>query len=868
MQDLRLAIRALRATPIVTAVAILSLALGIGANTAIFSLANSLVVRALPVREPSRLALITDGTTAALQYWGYPVWDQIRQQRQLFDGAITWSSDQFNIASFTDAQVVDGIWVSGSFFEALGVPALLGRTVSDADDRRGSGPDGPVTMISYRLWQTRFGGAADAVGRTLVLDQVPFTIIGVTPPQFFGAEVGRAFDVVVPLGDEPLLPKHEPALSRLTIIGRLKMGQTLDATTAVLRRVQPQIREATLDTLPAQWRKQDRDHYLTAPFSLVPAATGYSRFRSQYERPLLVIMVIVALVLLIACANIANLLLARATARRHELALRVALGATRGRIVRQLFAESVVLAATGAACGMLFAAWGSRLLVRQLSTRTNSVVLDLSHDWHVLAFSIGVTVATALLFGVAPALSASGASPLDALKGNTRGATGDARVGPASGLIVAQVALSMVLAVAAGLFVRTFVLLATRHLGFDPERVLVIGIDTQRTTIDPVYLIRLSESTRAAVRAVPGVAHAAFSFLTPVSGPFLINGIEPSDGAPAPEHDRATWENFVTPGWFFTMGTPLIRGRDFTDYDRIGTPPVVVVNEAFTRKFLNGSNALGRTVTLAIKGPTSGLPLEIIGVVGDAVYRSLHDPVPPTIYLPFAQQELRLATVSLSVRSSGGSPLGLTRSVAAAIRTVDPELSLTFYPLAEQVDASLTQERLIAMLSGFFGGLALLLAALGLYGLTSYTVSRRRTEIGIRMALGADRAGVVRLVLSRVSVLVGLGVVVGAGLSLWASTLVAALLYGVEPRDPVTLVGAAGMLAAQRRLKGGRRSKWSPIGIRRAREREDDSAVPEREGRVPTGIDRAETAGAHAVGSLPARACLAVRHAPLAWSPK
>jgi putative ABC transport system permease protein len=810
-QDLRLAVRSLRATPVVSLVAALSLALGIGANTAIFSLVNSLLLRALPVKEPAQLALVTDDADRGINSWTNPIWEQIRDRRDLFGAAFAWSTNRFNLASGGETQFVDGIWASGGMFDTLGVPAMLGRTFTPADDARGGGPDGPVAVISYSFWQRRFGGSADALGQHLALDKVPFTIIGVTGPDFFGPDVGRAFDVAVPIGTEPLFRGKESALDQrswwwLTVMARLKAGQSVDAGTAAIRGQQQQIRDATL---PQDWRPSDAVNYLKEKFTLVAAGTGNSSLRRRYERPLLTILVVVALVLLIACANIANLLLARATARRHELSVRVALGASRWRLARQLLCESLLLAGIGAGAGLLIASWASRLLVRQLSTQTNTVFLDLSLDWRVLAFTIGVTVATALLFGTAPALRASGVAPMDALKEHGRGTSSDSRASLASGLVVAQVALSLILVVAAGLFMRTFSSLANLHLGFDRDRVLLVNINAQRTEIPPDDRLNTYRRIREAVLAVPGVASAAVSFVTPVSGNTWNNRVEVSGGVPLGERQRSANFNAVTPGWLATFGTPLIAGRDVTDGDRKGTPPVVLVNQAFAKKFLNGANPIGHTVATEPGGPGATPPFEIVGVVADAVYRALREPVPPTMYVPLAQfgdgRRPPPASMSVSVRTVTGSPALLARSVSAAITGVNRDLALTFRPLADQVDASLTQERLVAMLAGFFGALALLLAGLGLYGVTSYAVSRRRTEIGIRMALGAAPAGVVRLVLARVTLLVGVGVIVGAGLSLWAATFVKTLLYGLEPRDPVTLVGAAVILGTVGAIAG-----WLP----------------------------------------------------------
>ena len=810
VHDLRLAVRALRATPVVSLVAALSLALGIGANTAIFSLVNSLLLRALPVREPSRLALITDDSGRGINSWTNPIWEQIRSRPDLYDGAFAWSTTRFNLSAGGETQFVDGIWASGGIFDTLGVPLMLGRPFTAADDVRGGGPDGPVAVISHAFWQRRFGGAADAIGQRLLIERVAVTIIGVTGPDFFGPDVGRAFDVAVPIGIEPLFRGKESWLDRrsywwLTVMARLKPGQSVDAGTAAIRAIQPQIREATM---PPDWGA-DSAQYLKEAFTLVHAGTGNSGLRRRYERPLLTLLVVVGLVLVIACANVANLLLARATARRHELGVRVALGASRWRLARQLLAESLVLAATGATAGMLIALWAGPLLVRQLSTQTNAVFLDLSLDWRVLGFTIAVTVATALIFGTAPALRASGVAPMDALKEHGRGASSDSRANLASSLVIAQVALSLVLVVAAGLFMRTFSSLAGLHLGFDRDRVLLVSIDAQRTEIPPADRLATYERIRQSVLAVPGVASAAASFVTPVSGNTWNNRIEVSGGIAMPERQRQSNFNAITPGWLTTFGTPLVAGRDIGTGDRKGAPPVVLVNETFAKKFLNGANPIGHTLTIGAGGPYAEPPREIVGVVADAVYRSLREPVPATMYVPLAQFNERRdpapPSMAVSVRSTTGSPALLARSVSAAITGVNRDLALTFRPLADQVNASLTQERLVAMLAGFFGALALLLAGLGLYGVTSYAVTRRRTEIGIRMALGAAPGGVVRLVLSRVTLLVGIGVVVGGAVSLWASRFVETLVYGLEPRDPATFTIAAVVLAVVGAVAG-----WLP----------------------------------------------------------
>jgi putative ABC transport system permease protein len=487
----------------------------------------------------------------------------------------------------------------------------------------------------------------------------------------------------------------------------------------------------------------------------------------------------------------------------------MSLGASRSRLMRLLLIESLLLAGSGAVAGMLIAQGASRLLVQQLSTQTNTVFLDLSLDLRVLAFTTVVTLMTALLFGMAPAFRAAGTAPIEALKEHGRGASSDGRVSVASALVVAQVALSLVLVVAAGLFMRTLSSLASRHLGFDSDRVLVVTVNAQRTDIPAADRLAVFERIRQRIAAVPGVAAVGVSVVTPVSGMTWNNRVTVSGGTQLAERQSSSNFNAITPGWLATFGTPLVAGRDVTTADRKGAPPVVLVNQAFAKRFLNGDNPVGRTVSLTAGSPSAEAPREIVGLVSDAVYRSLREPVPPTMYVPLAQfdDSRRPAppSMSISVRAHTGSPAALARGVAAAITDLNRDLALTFRPLTDQVNASLTQERIVALLSGFFGGLALLLAGLGLYGVTSYAVTRRQTEIGIRMALGAAPGGVVRLVLARVTLLVGVGVAVGAGLSVWAATFVSTLLYDLQPRDPATIVGSAVVLAAVGALAG-----WLP----------------------------------------------------------
>jgi putative ABC transport system permease protein len=795
MNDLRSAVRSLRATPLVTGVAVLSLALGIGASIVIFSLTNSLLLRKLPVRDPSALVLVTDATVPGVRAYAPGVWESFRQFVDVFDGTLAWSPTEFNLVPRGEAQIASGAWVSGSYFETLGLSPLLGRVLSDSDDRRNGGVDGPVAVISYAFWQRQYGAAPDVIGRPLMLNGVSFTVVGVTPPRFSGLDVGRRADVIVPFGAATLMPGTENL--QVTIMARRRADQTIEAATVALRRLQPQIREASLPQ-GSRWRQQDLDAYLRDGFVLLPGATGNSRLRIRYERPLSLLMAVVALVLLIASANITNLLLARATDRRWELQVRAALGASRWRLIRGLLAESLVIASVGAALGVGLASSGSSLVLRQFSTRINPIYLDVSIDSTVALFAIALTGLVTLLAGIVPAIRSTQLVHSTLLR-TTAPSEGARFFGPSAALIVLQVALSVVLVVGAGLFLRTFTSLMSVPLGFEPERVLMAAINAADARVPPSQRLLMFQRVRDAVRSVPGVADAAFSFLTPVSGPILLRPIE---GKAISERERMSSVNLVSPGWFRTLGTRIVAGREFVDADRAGTSPVVVVNEAFVRKFLSSSNPLGQVVRMGIVGPNPGAA-EVVGVAEDAVYSSLRQPAPPTVYFPLAQlQSVPPASLTLTVRSEAAPPLQMTRSVAAAIGTIDPEAALAFRPLTEQINASLTQERILALLSGFFGGFAVLLAGLGLFGVTAYSVSRRRREIGIRMALGAAPASVIRLIVGRVCFVIAAGVAMGAAASMWTTQLTASLLFGVEPRDPVTLalaiatLSGTGLLAA------------------------------------------------------------------------
>ena len=797
MSDFRDAWRALRATPLVSTVAIVSLALGIGANAAMFSLVDALVLRGLPVRHADRLTMLFDDVGRA-SFWSHPVWESIQRRPELSDGAFAFSGFRANLSPAGEVDPADGLFATGRMFEVMGVDAALGRTFNEADDVIGGGPDGPVAVISHGFWQRRFGGAENVIGRRITLDQATFTIIGVTGPRFFGPEVGRAFDVAIPISTEPLVRGTRSGLgargsSWLQIMFRLAPGQTPKQATAAFRAVQPLIRD---ETMPANLRPEDQARHLANPLTIRPGST-VSGVRDQYEKPLFALMGIVALTLLIACGNIANLLLARATARRHELSVRSALGASAGRLGRQLLSESVLLSAIGATLGVVVAVVGSRFLVAQLSMTTNRifnrVFIDVGIDWRMLSFTAAVGIATALLFGVAPALRSARVAPIDAMKEQGRGTS--ARGGIAGSLVMVQVAISLVLLIGAGLFVRTFATLSNKDLGLDRDGIAVVDINSEQAVSDSVARLAMYERIVEVARALPEVSGAALSSITPVSGTNTTRRMIRVGMAPLPEADRRTWLNVISPGWFSTMGTRIVAGRDFDQRDRAGAMRAVIVNETFARKHFGNESPLGQLIVEEPASFANPAPLEIVGVVEDAAYRSVREPVPPTMYWAIAQQARPPLTLALMVRARTGAITSVSRGAIEAVARVNPNLTTSVRPFSDIVDAALARERLVARLSAFFGILALILAALGLYGVTSYSVQRRHTELGIRMALGTTPTAVVGIVLRRVGLLAAGGLVAGALVSWWATKFTSALLYDLTPRDVPTIIGAMLILA-------------------------------------------------------------------------
>jgi predicted permease len=816
-QDIRYGVRKLLADPGFAAAAVLSLALGIGANTAIFSILNAVMLRSLPVEDPHQLVHLKVGRSPS---FANPIWEQVRDHQQAFSGVLAYGSNRFDLSDGGEIHFAQGIWVSGDFFRVLGVPALRGRVINRDDDLHGGGHSGPVAVISYGFWQANFGGDPNILGKTVRLDRHPFVIVGISPPWFKGLDVDQPFDVAVPIGCEPIIHTDLSALNQrswwwLRIIGRLLPGEALPQAQARLNSIAPEIGRATV---PPKWSSTEQRRYMKRTFMVISYATGFSRTGAQYKTALFTLMVVVALVLLIACANIANLLLARAAARQREIAVRLAIGAARLRVIRQLLTESLLLAFTGAIAGFFFSVWGSRLLLRFLSTARDQVQLDLSPDLRVFAFTAALTILTGIFFGLAPAFRATNFGPNQILKEQARGTlTGGSRFTLGKALVTGQVALSLVLLVGAGLFAGTFRNLLTIDTGFNRHNVLLVSTNLPAAHIQKALRLPLFDKILSRLRGLPDVRSASSSLFTPISNSFWNQDTRPEGYRPKPaEDDTLVYLNRISRGYLRTMETPLLMGRDFSDRDNPAAPKVMIVSEFTARYFWGNANPIGKTIVT--ESPDGDTSYQVIGVTKNAKYGDLNEPTLKSAYVSWLQDTNPSPQVHYELRISGPVETAIP-AVRAAITAVSTDASLEFSSFETQVDDSLLQPRLVALLSSFFGLLALALAMVGLYGVISYAAAKRRGEIGIRMALGAGRRSVVWLVLRDVFLMLAVGTVLGIGASLAAGRLVSSLLFGVPPKDPFILTLAALVLGAAATVAGylpaRRASRMDPMAALR-----------------------------------------------------
>ncbi|HXJ96350.1 MAG TPA: ABC transporter permease [Terriglobia bacterium] len=821
-QDLRYGMRALRLNPGFAAVALLSLALGIGANAAIFQLLDAVRLRMLPVSHPQELAEVRltnpNGRLGSFYNWHpmltHAIWEQIRDHDEPFSAVSATAPDTFNLAPRGEVHLVPGIWVSGTFFNVLGVQPILGRTFTAADDHRGCGP-GPGAVVSYAFWQRELGGDPSAIGRKLTIDYQPVEVLGVTPASFFGVDVGHSFDVALPICSQPVLGGEDNYLDTrydwwLTVMGRLKPGWTLDKATAYLGSISPGVFEATQ---PPGYDAENIRKYLAFKLAAYPGGSGISSLRRGASNPLLLLLGITGLVLFIACANLANLMLARASARGREIAVRLALGASRGRLIRQLLAESLLLALAGAAAGLLLARSLAGFVVSFLSTQGNRLFLNIDPDWRVFGFTAVMAMLATVLFGLLPVLRSTRIPSLEAMKAGSRGMTATReRFGLRRALVVSQVALSLVLLVGALLFTRSLRNLLSVDLGFQRTGILITGVDLTHLNLPAERRAAYKHDLLERLRGTPGVDAAAETAIIPTEGSSVnrtvwIDGSDPSQA-------KSPWFNFVSPDFFKTMGTPLLAGRDFNDRDTPTSPSVAIVNEAFARQFTNGANPVGRRILQKAELREPKVEYEIVGLVRNTKYQDLREEFSALVYVPISQGGLPDPYDQILVRSH--VPLiDLTARLKQTIAQASPDIAIQFRSLQTMIHDELLSERLMATLSGSFGFLAALLAVIGLYGVMSYMVVRRTSEIGIRMTLGAGRGEIVTMIVREAGTLLAIGLVVGVALSLAAGRAAGSMLFGLKPYDPITLALAVGLLAlvavAASYLPARRASKLDPM---------------------------------------------------------
>jgi len=781
IRDVHYAVRTLRRSPGFAITALLSLALGIGANTAIFSILYALVLRSLPVSDPQRLVVVTRNGTVSSPY---PLFIELRDHSQTLEGVLAFRTIPVRLTKDDETERITGALVSGTYFGVLGIRPSIGTAIANEDDRvEGSGGwRGPVAVLSHSFWLRRFGGQASAVGTRILLNGRPFTVVGVGPPGFQGTEVGEPADVFAPMTmQEALIPGLGTALTQprsqwLRIIGRLRSDggrpQAEAELTTLLRRYN---QEHFID---GAIKADRRRNLLEQKIVLMPGATGLSTLRSSYSMALWVLMSVVTLVLLVACANVANLMLSRAAARRREIAVRLSLGASRKRLIGQLLIESLILAIGGAGSGLMLARWMRDVLIRYLPADRR---LNAPMDPNVLLFTLVLGVGAALFFGLVPAFQSTVVDVAPAIKGEEIGAKAGRSLFR-KGLVVFQMSLSLLLLIASGLFLRSLHNLLIIDPGFARENILVASVEG-----GPGLDLRLLKE----VRNLPGVVSAALADSPPLGTHTDWNIYVPGYTPKATELQDSPRVGFVSPGYFTTMGIPLLLGRDIDDRDILSARDVMVVNETFAKDFFGGENPIGRRV-----GTKEGVyQWEIIGVVKNSKYTGLREGPVRMIYVPARPGPWASQTV-VHLRTFG-NPAALASALRQKIQDLDKTAAIfNLHTVQEEVDRSLLRERLVGTVTGLFGGLALALAAIGLYGLTSYGVVRRTREFGIRIAIGARTGSIVGLVVSEALWLLVAGTAIGLIAAWGLGRVVEAMLFGIGPADPVSTVLAILVLVA------------------------------------------------------------------------
>jgi predicted permease len=805
LQNLRHAARTLTRAPGFTVVVVFTLALGIGANTAIFTLMDQVLLRALPVEDPARLVTLdapgpNNGRIEGSQAFSYPMYVDFRDKNRVFSGVLARFPTPLTLLHENRSERVRGELVSGSYFTVLGLRPALGRLFFASDDVTPGGH--PIAVVTHGFWLRRFGGNRALVGQTIRLNGFPITVVGVAPDGFSGTEVGAAPDVFVPLMMKAAMtPTYDGLTERryiwLNLMARLAPGVTREQAEAAMNVMFRQIRGQEVGEIKTA-SESFRKRFVETKLLVEPGRRGLSAFRSQFSAPLVVLMSLVALVLLIACANVANLLMARAPARQREIGIRLALGASRRRIVGQLLIESVMLALIGGALGVLVSIWTGDLLLGVLPFESASQAFSSTPDARVLAFTLAVSVLTGIVFGLVPAWQTTRPQLVSALKEEGGAVVSTGHVRWRKALVVAQVALSLLLLVGAGLFVRSLLNLRAMNPGFRVERLTTFSLDPSLSGYSEARARAFFQQLRERLAQQPGVVDVSMAACAPLTDCLYLSTVTVEGYKPKDLEDMTPHVNQVGPGYLRTMGIPLVAGRDFSEADRNGAPRVAVVSEKMAHYFFGNLNPIGRRFGFRRSNQTE---IEIVGVAKDGRDLSLRADVARLVYIPYEQDE-GIGAMSFFVRTTGDGTL-TAETLRRTVRQLDPGIPVVDVKSMDAVASeSLFIDRMVAMLTACFGGLATLLAAVGLYGVMSYAVARRTREIGLRMALGAARTSVVWLVMREVTLLVVVGVAVGLPLAVGFSRLVHSQLFGVSPADPLTLVTASAALISVALLSG------------------------------------------------------------------
>jgi predicted permease len=790
VRDARYAVRGFTKSPGFTTVAILTLALGIGANTAVFQLLDAVRLRSLPIQNPQELAelRIVGGnrgfgiTDSPYVNFTVPMWQEIRRNHEPFSGVMAWRTSDVMVGKVNEAKRVHGLEVSGEFFQVLGVAPWQGRLFEPQDE---AGCEITKVIASYPFWKSQMSGAPITSNTMMMIEGRMVQVLGVTPPTFSGLVVGDRFDLVYPT----CTPPHERReIFTFTVMGRLKPEWTMERASAYLAALSPGLFE---NTAPTEYNAQALKIFKSFRLAAYPAATGVSSLRDTYDTSLQLLLAITGLVLLIACANLANLMLARASARQREMAIRMALGASRGRLLRQLLIESSLLAISGAALGVLLAQPLSRLLVASLDTSQSSIQLTIATDWRVLLFATAVAALTCIVFGTLPALRGTKADPITSLKSGERGIVGNReRFSVQRLMVVTQIAVSMVLLVGALLFVRSYRNLMTLDPGMRESGITMGYFGYRSPKLKPENQAEFKRQIVEDIRNVPGVSNAAETSFVPLGGSSWEHEVHV--GAT----ESSSKFSYTGPEFFATMGIPLLAGRNFTDTDTNDAPLVVIVNQAFVKKFFGDTQPLGKLVHVMPEPRYPERTYEIVGTIADTKYNDLRGDTPPMAFVPAAQLPVTAQGPGLAVMiASNNGPAAIT-AIHRSLEAKHPEMTMQFFDFQQGIRDNLVRDRMMAMLSGFFGLLAAVLVVVGLYGVLSYFVTQRRNEIGVRIALGAHRWQVIALVMRDTATMLLFGVLFGTALALFAGRAATTMLFGLKPYDLATLAFAVVLLAA------------------------------------------------------------------------